>query len=251
MHLHDALRLWRSEIVSSTPRVAMAADDLRGVDKSVLAGLAREALPGGLRRDDKNGLQAVVAPAEHRPGRPAEGDALDALEARLGLELPRGVELLLSLHDGGEFFAATTPGLPASLSAPIQLLSCAEMAEAYDVLIRRMKSVLEQQDPDEGGLFRLGRRFGASPENARALADQLRGLRGGADRGLEIVPLARLAGRDDMITLVPRAGKAGRVGHSYAVSGYLPEHSDEFAFEGLEGWLEALVRGKGCHRVAT
>lgn len=251
MHLHDALRLWRTEIVSPEPRVALAEHDLRNVDKALVDGFAREALPGGLRRDDKTGFQAVLAPAQHRPARPATGDALDALETRLGVELPRGVELLLSLHDGGEFFAPTAPGLPEALSAPIQLLSCEEIGEAYGALVRRIGAWLGEQEPDDSDLFRLGRRFGASPDGARVMANQLGQVVRGADRGLEIVPLARVPGSEDLITLVPRAGKAGRVGHSYAVSGYLPEHSDEFPFEGIEGWLEALVRGKGCRRVAT
>lgn len=249
MHLHDALRLWRSEIVSPDRHVALADDDLRGVDAALLSGLARETLPGGLRRDDKTGVQAVLVAAEHRPGRPASGDDLDALERRLGVDLPRSLELLLSLHDGGEFFAPTLEGLPDPLGAPVTLLSCAGIAEAYGALVEGLTAALDEQDGDGDDLFRLARRFGASRDNAGALADQLGRLRGGSDRGVGIVPLARVAGGDDLITFVPLSGKAGRVGHAYAVSNFLPEHSDEFPFEGLEGWLEALVRGKGCRRV--
>jgi hypothetical protein len=251
MHLHDALRLWRTEIVSTSTEVGLADSDVRGVPDSLLSGLSRETLPGGLRRDDRTGVQAVLAPAEHHPARPATGAALDALETRLGFELPRPIELLLSLHDGGTFFAPTLAGLSDDLSSALQIFSCAEIGEAYGTMVTRLAATLIERDPDDNDFFRFARRFGASTENADALAGQLAGIRNGSDRGLEIVPIARVPGSEDLITFVGSAGKSGRVGHAYTVSGYLPEHSDEFPFHGLEGWLEALVRGKGCRRIAT
>ena len=251
MHLHDALRLWRAEVVSDAPRVALTADDLRDIDPATLDGLSRETLPSGLRRDDRSAVQAVLAAAEHRPGRPATGDDLDALEQRLGVPLPRGLELLLSLHDGGDFFAATVPGLEGGPGAPLRLLSCSEIGDAYERMLRAITAALEEADPDGDDLFRLARRFGASRDQANVLGDQLGAVHGGATRGLEIYPIARLSGREDLLTLVALAGREGRVGHTYAVSGYLPEHSDEFPFDGLQGWLEALVRARGCRRVVA
>ena len=47
---------------------------------------------------------------------------------------------------------------------------------------------------------------------------------------------------------VPRAGKEGRVGCAFAASGFLPDHSDEYAFEGIEGWLLAVVKAHACAR---
>ncbi len=251
MHLHDALRLWRTEIIAPEPKVALASDDVRDGDSALVAAFSRESLPGDLRRDDRCGVLAVLGPAEHRPARPASAEDLDALEGRLGVELPREVELLLSLHDGGEFFAAAVPGLSDGLAAPLQLLSCVEIGDAYEAMLARIAETLDEQDPEEDDYFRVARRFGAPREEAEVLASQLGAVRSGVRRGLDIVPIARVAGSDDLITFVPRSGKAGRVGHAYAVSGYLPEHSDEFPFDGIEGWLEALVRGKGCRRVAT
>lgn len=249
MHLHDALRLWRAEIIGGSPLLALAEEDARSLPAEVLAGLPRESLPGGLRRDDRSSVQAVLAPASHEPARPASMDALDELEARLGFELPRGVELLHRLHDGGDFFRPAIEGLPAPLDGALHLFSTTEMIAAYGEMLAGMRTALERLDPDDDQLFRLARRFGAPKEEAGVLGDQFGRIHGGWDRGLEVIPLARPAGSQDLITFVPRAGKEGRVGLAYAVSGFLPEHSDEYPFEGLEGWLEALVKARGCRRI--
>ena len=194
MHLHDVLRLWRSEIVGESPQVAWTEDAVRHLTPDQREGLPREAVPGGLRRDDRTGVPAFLAPAHHEPNPPATNEALDALEDALGFELPRPVELLLRLHDGGDFFVPTMEGLPDELSSPLRLFSAAEMAEAYGELIAGVREALEEEDYDEDGLFRLARRFGAPKDEADVFAEQLGAVFGGWRTGLEILPLTRVPG---------------------------------------------------------
>jgi|GEM_PF-3320675 len=249
MHLHDVLRLWRSEIVRPATQVAWTEDAARVLSADQRAALAREVVPGELRRDDRSGLSVLVAPARHEPNPPATDDALDALEDRLGFELPRPLELLFRLHDGGDFFVPTDEGLPEPLGAPLHLLSAAEVGEAYGELLTGMRAALEEEDYDDEGLFRLARRFGASTDRAPGLAKQLGAVFGGVGQGLAVVPLVRVPNSQNLMCLVPASGRDGRVGCGFAASGFLPDHSDEYAFDGLEGWLQAILKAKACRRI--
>ena len=47
----------------------------------------------------------------------------------------------------------------------------------------------------------------------------------------------------------PHAGRDGRVGYAFSDAGYLPEDSMEYAFEGLEGWLLAILKSRACRRI--
>ena len=65
-----------------------------------------------------------------------------------------------------------------------------------------------------------------------------------------MIPLARPPSRpDDLVVYVPEAGDGGRVGYVSAEAGFLPDHSDDLAFNGIEGWLVAVIRGRACQRV--
>ncbi|MEE2828163.1 MAG: hypothetical protein VX498_03160, partial [Myxococcota bacterium] len=93
MHLHDVIRLWRQELVSEDPQVAIS-EELAAATGTLLEAMPRDILPGGLRRDERSTLQVRLLPAAHRPERPADNDSLDSLEQHLGFELPRSIELL-------------------------------------------------------------------------------------------------------------------------------------------------------------
>ena len=249
MHLHDVLRLWRSEILSEAPKVAFSSDDSSG-NNGLLAQMPWETIPGGLRRDDQTVIRVRLLPALHAPARPASGGALDALEDRLGFELPKAVELLFRLHDGGDFYAPQLDGLEPASCRPLHLLSTEEMREAYIELLEGLRVRLEEEEAEFDDLFGVARRFGIPRGAANAMAEQLGALMGGNDRGVEILPLLRsptIPG--DFVAFVPGAGRSGRVGYVSASSGFVPDHSDDLAFEGMEGWLLALVRGRACRRL--
>jgi hypothetical protein len=248
MHLHEVLRLWRDAIVDGSPQVALSEDDARELPAEAASQLPRETIPGDLRRDDRSGFPALLAPAEHRPNRGASFETLELLERRLGFVLPDPLELILRLHDGGDFFAPTLEGLPPPVDQPLHLFSAREIASAYGELVDGIRAALEKLDPSDDDLFRLARRFGAPKEEAAAFAEQLGRVAGGWDRGLEIIPLTRPAGSENLVCLVPPAGKEGRVGCAFAASGFLPDHSDEYPFEKLEGWLVAVVKSRACRR---
>ncbi|MCP4869724.1 MAG: SMI1/KNR4 family protein [Proteobacteria bacterium] len=248
MHLHDVLRLWHAELATEQPLVAIVEDDMRN-GRGVLEGAPREALPGRLRRDDPAALPVRLLPARHDPAPPASDDALDALEAALGFDLPRGIELLLRLHNGGDFFRPTSEGLEAPLNEPLRVLSAEAMAAAYGGLLETIRDQLGDIDADADDLFRMSRRFGHG-RNAHEFADCLGAVYNGAKGGLKVIPLARPPSRpDDLVVYVPEAGDGGRVGYVSAEAGFLPDHSDDLAFNGIEGWLVAVIRGRACQRV--
>lgn len=247
MHLHDVLRSWRDEIVGPSPQVALSEEDA-GVALPV--DLPRAAVPGGLRRDDPSGLAVRLMPAAHAPARPATAEALDRLEEELGFELPRGIELLLRLHDGGDFYVPTLPGLPDRLARPVHLLSTVETGQAYAELASTLRGVLLGRETDKADLFRYVRRFGVGSDAAGRFVDRLWEILRGAETGLPVIPLARAPAQpEDLVCFVPDAGSAGRVGYLSAAAGFLPEHSDDLAFDGLEGWLLATLRSRGCARL--
>lgn len=247
MHLHDVLRLWRDEIVGASPTVAFSEED---AGPALPQDLPRDVIPGGLRRDDPASLAVRLVPATHHPSPPATDRALDGIEGTLGFELPRSVELLLRLHDGGDFFRPAMPALPEALGGPIRLLSVAEIALAFDSLARQVRTCLSARQPEWDDLLRLARRFGVVGTAAADFAGQMRALLDGRQDGFQVVPVARDPRRpEDLVCLVPQAGPGGQVGCLCADAGYLPEHSDDLAFDGLEGWLLAVIRGRGCHRV--
>jgi hypothetical protein len=249
MHLHDVLRAWREELLRDAPETAMAEEVARSLG-APLEPMPRDALPGGLRRDERGSLQVRLLPAKHQPNPPASDEALDALEQAIGFELPREIELLLRLHDGGRFFEPQVAELPAEESEPLHLLSCSEMAVAYGRLVDGIGSELEDRGSDANDCFVAGRRFGASPQAAELFASQLAALASGQRCGLQLLPLMTPPGRpDDLVCFAPFAGREGRIGLAYAGSGFLPEHSDEYPFEGLGGWLLALIKGRGCRRL--
>jgi hypothetical protein len=61
--------------------------------------------------------------------------------------------------------------------------------------------------------------------------------------------LVRAPNSRNYITYAPHAGREGRVGYAFADAGYLPEDSIEYAFEGLEGWLVAILESRACKRI--
>jgi len=249
MHLHDVLRTWREELVSTAPETAIAEEVARSLGM-LLEPMRRDALPGKLRRDEPNSLQVRLMPAKHQPNPPASEPDLDSLEEQIGFELPREIELLLRLHDGGHFFEPTVDDLPEAQAEGLHLLSCAEIAEAYQRLVQGIAEQLQEDEADENDFFRAGRRFGARPGEAEEFATQLAALTAGKRSGLKLLPLMIPPGRpDDLICFAPFAGREGRIGLAYAGSGFLPEHSDEYPFEGLAGWLTALIKGRGCRRL--
>ncbi len=249
MHLHDIIRMWHAELSASRPQVAIVEEDMRN-GKDVLAGAPHEAIPGGLRRDDPAALPVRLLPARHEPGKPASPETLDELEDALGFELPRGVELLLRLHDGGDFFVPDVDGLEEPLSEPLRVLSADGIREAYAAMLATLRDHLDELDPDEDDLFRLARRFGHGRDAAYEFADRLGAVAGGARTGLPVLPLLRPAGRpEDLVVYVPNAGQGGRVGYLSASAGFLPDHSDDLAFEGIEGWLVAVLKGRACQRL--
>jgi len=189
-------------------------------------------------------------PAVHEPRPPVADDALDALEDALGFELPRGLELLFRLHDGGAFFKPTVDGLDAPLNLPLSLLSASEVADSYRIMLDGMRDRLGDLDADADDLFRIARRFGLKSNVAGRFADALGEVYNGASKGLPVIPLLRPPSRpDDFVVYVPQAGNGGRVGYLSAGSGYLPDHSDDLAFNGIEGWLEAVIKGRACQRL--
>jgi len=249
MHLHDVLRLWRDELLAEAPTVAVSEERATRFG-NLLESMPRDVLPGGLRRDEPDGLHVRLLPATHETAPPASEQSLDSLEEQLGTQLPRAVELILRLHNGGRFFQPAVDGLDESLSLPLTLLSVTEMGEAYERLTTTLGQTLARRDDGKDGLFRVARRFGASKEKAEVLAAQLGRIAAGQSSSLEIIPLMTPPGRsNDLVCFVPSSGRGGRVGTAFAESGFLPEHSDEYPFEGVEGWLLAMVRGRGCQRL--
>jgi hypothetical protein len=249
MHLHEVLRTWREELLSSAVQVAIAEEAARALG-GPLEAMPRDSIPGGLRRDEPDSLQVRLLPAQHKPKPPAADNDLDTLEQQLGFELPREVELLLRLHDGGHFFEPQDPELSESHIPALKLLSCSEIATAYRGMVSRIGSALEEADASPNDCFRAARRFGASPEAAESFANQLEQLAAGRRSGLELLPLMTPPGRpDDLICFAPLAGREGRMGLAYATSNFLPEHSDEYPFDGVTGWLLALLKGRGCGRL--
>jgi hypothetical protein len=249
VHLHDVLRLWHAELATKNPVVAIVEADLRN-GREVLNGAPHEALPGGLRRDDPAALPVRLLPARHDPAPPATPEALDVLEDALGFDLPRGIELLLRLHDGGAFFQPVVKGLEAPLCEPLRVFSAEQMADAYRSMLAVLASGLKEMGADDNDCFRMARRFGLNREAAEEFADRLNAVRTGAQSGLAILPLLRPPGRpDDLVVYVPDAGQGGRVGYLSGAAGFLPDHSSDLAFDGIEGWLIAVIKGRACQRL--
>jgi hypothetical protein len=249
MHLHDVLRAWREQILSPNPRLGISDDELRLVPAELSAGRDRVTVPGKLRRDDSEAMQVALFPARHAPARPATDDALDDLEGTLDFPIPRPVELLLRLHDGGDFFVTTEEALPPELREPFHLLSAQEIGVAYEQIIAGVRRALEGLDREDDELARVASRFGAKGPARDALMEELEAVLDGAEAGLQIVPLLRAPGTQNYVTFVPHLGKEGRVGYAFAEAGYLPEDSMEYAFDGLEGWLYAVLKAHACRRV--
>ncbi|MEE2830403.1 MAG: hypothetical protein VX498_14540, partial [Myxococcota bacterium] len=148
------------------------------------------------------------------------------------------------------FFLPAVEDLPHPLSEPLELLSTEGIANAYDRLLERLGQVLKKRDGTPDDLFGLARRFGTRSETAQKFSEQLAEVAAGRRNGLPILPLMQPPGQqNDLVCFVPLAGRLGRVGCSFDESDFLPEHSDDYSFEGIEGWLLALVRSRGCHRV--
>ena len=249
MHLHDVLRAWRDEIVSKSPSLAVADGEDRGFPPEVLVDRERLTIPARLRRDEREVTKATLVPARHEPGRPASDDVLDDLEGGLDILLPRPLELLLRLHDGGNFYIPTPEGIDDPEAQGLRLLSGAEIVQAYQEVVEGVRNALEDMDPDDGDLERIAGRFGARGEGREALVAELDAIHAGAETGLGVIPLVRAPGTRNYITYVPNAGKDGRVGFAFADAGYLPEDTMEYAFEGLEGWLIAVLKSKACRRI--
>ncbi|MCO4772805.1 MAG: hypothetical protein KDA24_22425, partial [Deltaproteobacteria bacterium] len=241
MHLHDVLRAWRGEIVSESPTVAIADGEDRGLPPDALLGRERLTIPARLRRDEREVIKATLLPARHQPGRPATDDVLDAIEGGLDLELPRPLELLLRLHDGGRFYIPALAELAAPEAQGLALLSGSEMVDAYREIVLGVRETLAG-DPDDRDLERIAGRFGARGAGREDLVNELDALAAGADNGLSMIPLVRSPGTRNYITYVPHAGAHGRVGFAFAETGYLPEDTMEYAFEGLEGWMVAVLK---------
>ncbi len=249
MHLHDLLRAWRAEVVGTTPQVALADDEIKLLRPDQLVDRERMIVPGKLRRDERQPVQATLFPARHEPGKPATDDALDDLEATLDFALPRPLELFLRLHDGGRFYLPDVEGLPEEVGRPLQVLSCAEMGEAYDELIRGVHDQLAESEPDDDDLVRIAGRFGCRGLSRDKMVLELGSINDGADAGLQLIPLVRAPNSRNYIIYAPHAGREGRVGYAFADAGYLPEDSMEYAFEGLEGWLRAILESRACKRI--
>ena len=249
MHLHDLLRAWRAEIVSPSPQVALADDEVKRLTPAQLVDRERMIVPGKLRRDEREPVQATLFPAVHDPGKPATDDALDDLEGSLDFAIPRPLELMLRLADGGDFYRPDIEGLAEELARPLHLLTCAEMAEAYDEIIRGVRTQFESLEPDEDDLSRIAGRFGCRGDGREAMAAELEAIVDGGEAGLQLIPLVRAPDTRNYITYAPHAGKDGRVGYAFADAGYLPEDTMEYAFEGLEGWLKAVLESRACRRI--
>ncbi len=249
MHLHDLLRSWRDEIVSVSPQVALAEDEVKLLRPDQLVDRERMIVPGKLRRDERQPVQATLFPARHEPAKPATDDAMDDLEGSLDFALPRPLELFLRLHDGGEFYRPDVEDLPEEVGRSLHVLSCAEMAEAYDELIRGVHDQLAESEPDSNDLVRLAGRFGCRGLSREKMVLELESINDGADAGLQLIPLVRAPNSRNYITYAPHAGRNGRVGYAFADAGYLPEDSMEYAFEGLEGWLLAILESRACKRI--
>ena len=249
MHLHDLLRAWRDQIVSKKPTVAVADGEESGLPSSVLIDRERLTIPARLRRDEREVIKATLLPARHAPGRPGSDDVLDELEAGLDIILPRPLELLVRLHDGGNFYIPDVPEVDEPESHGLQLLSVSEIVQAYQELIEGVRVQLESMDPDDSDLERIAGRFGARGDGRDSLVAELEAVHAGADTGLGIIPLVRAPGTRNYITYVPAAGRDGRVGFAFSDAGYLPEDTMEYAFDGLEGWLLAVLKSHACRRI--
>ena len=249
MHLHDLLRAWRAEIISPAPQVALADDEVKRLTPGQLVDRERMTVPGKLRRDERQPVQATLFPARHEPNKPATDDALDDLEGTLDFALPRALELLLRLHDGGDFYIPAIDDLPEEVARPLHLLTCAEMSEAYDEIIHGLRAQLDEIEPDDNDLVRIAGRFGCRGDGRDAMVQELEAIADGADAGLQLIPLVRAADSRNYLTFTPHAGREGRVGYAFADAGYLPEDSMEYAFEGLEGWLKAILESRACKRI--
>lgn len=249
MHLHDLLRAWRDEIVSKAPQVALAEDEVKLLRPDQLVDRVRMTVPGKLRRDERDPVQATLFPARHEPNKPANDEAMDDLEASLDFGLPRPLELFLRLHDGGQFYVPDVEGLPEAVGRSLQVLSCSEMAEAYDEMIRGVRDQLAEREPDDDDLVRIAGRFGCRGDGRDAMVSELESIHDGADAGLQLIPLVRAPNSRNYITYAPHAGRDGRVGYAFAEAGYLPDDSMEYAFEGLEGWIHAILESRACKRI--
>jgi hypothetical protein len=249
MHLHDLLRAWRDEIVNKRPTLAIADGEESGVPASVLLDRERLTIPARLRSDEREVIKATLVPARHEPGRPGSDDVLDELESGLDILLPRPLELLIRLHDGGNLYIPNVPEIDDPEPLGLKLLSVAEIVEAYQEIVGGVQAALEAQDPDDGDLERIAQRFGARGDGQEALVAELDAVHAGADTGLGIIPLVRAPGTRNYITYVPNAGRDGRVGFAFSDAGYLPEDSMEYAFDGLEGWLLAVLKSHACRRI--
>lgn len=249
MHLHDLLRAWREEIMNPYPSLAVADGEDLGIPKELLADRERLTIPANLRRDERDTTNASLLPARHDPGKPATDDELDELEGGLDILLPRPLELILRLSNGGTLYIPTDERIEDPERLGLRLLSAKEMVDAYQEIIGGLQATLEEMDPDDGDLERIAGRFGARGDGREALVAELDAILAGADTGLGIVPLVRAPGTRNYITYVPNAGREGRVGFAFADAGYLPEDTMEYAFEGLEGWLLAVLKSHACRRI--
>jgi hypothetical protein len=174
---------------------------------------------------------------------------LDELEAGLDIALPRPLELLIRLHDGGDFYVPDVPEIPDVESRGLSLLTVTEMVAAYEEIVGGVRDALAEMDPDDSDIERVAGRFGARGDSRDALVAELDAVHAGANTGLGIIPLVRAPGSRNYITYVPHAGRGGRVGFAFSDAGYLPEDTMEYAFEGLEGWLLAILKSHACRRI--
>jgi len=249
MHLHDLLRAWRDEVVAPYPNLAVADGEDRGLPNSVLLDRERITIPARLRRDEREVTKATLIPARHQPGRPATDDVLDELESGLDLVLPRPLELMFRLHDGGIFYIPNLPEVVDPESHGLRLLSASETVQAYQEIVGGVRDTLSELDPDDSDLERIAGRFGARGDGREALVAELDAVQAGAETGLGMIPLVRAPGTRNYIIYVPHAGREGRVGFAFSDAGYLPEDTMEYAFEGLEGWLMAVLKSRACRRI--
>lgn len=249
MHLHELLRAWRDEIVGPYPSVAVADGEDRGFPAAVLIDRERLNIPGRLRRDEREVVKASLVPARHEPGRPGSDDLLDELEAGLEINLPRPLELLIRLHDGGNFYIPDVAEIHDAESKGLKLLTVAEIVQAYQEIVNGVRDALKALEPDDSDLERIAGRFGARGEGREALIAELDAVYAGADNGLAMIPLVRAHGTRNYIIYVPHSGREGRVGFAFSDTGYLPEDTMEYAFEGLEGWMLAILKSHACQRI--
>ena len=194
MHLHDLLRAWRDEVVSPRPQVALAEDETSGLPPELLQDRERMTVQGDLRRDERDSIQVTLFPARHEPNRPATDDALDELESALDTPLPRPLELLLRLHDGGRLYIPELPGMPDLDQRGLRLLSCKEIGEAYQEIILGVRAALTEMDASESDFARIAGRFGVRKEEREGIIEELSALVDGAESGFQLFPLVRAVG---------------------------------------------------------